>query len=67
MKLDPQIMIKVMALEAMPENTAIMGSTIAVNIGGPSPEWVLELLQTKAGKILLRRVIAGLLMSGKIE
>lgn len=43
----------------MPANTLLIGDTVIYNVGGPSPEWVLELVRTERGKALLGRALAG--------
>lgn len=61
--MDPKLLVKVLAIEEMPEHTMVCGDVVMVNVDGPSPDWVLELLKTKAGGVLLRRVLAGIVMN----
>jgi len=35
--------------KGLPENTALCGNQIMINIGGASPPWVLKLLETEEG------------------
>lgn len=48
-------------VEGFPANTVLQGDTVLINAGGPSPDWVLELVQTKAGLKLLGRILSKLL------
>lgn len=63
MKMDPKLLPMVLAVQDFPDHTVLVSDgTILINVEGASPDWVIELNQTKAGKVLLRRVLAGLLL-----
>lgn len=48
-------------VEGFPANTVLQDGTVLINAGGPSPDWVLELVRTKAGLKLLGRILSKLL------
>lgn len=52
--------LNVRAVTDFPENTFLLGNVIVINVGGPSPGWVLQLAGTRSGMRLLRRVLAGI-------
>jgi len=59
--MDSKIYLQAPAVTDMPDHTVLCGDVVMVNVEGPSPEWVLELTRTKAGNVLLRRVLAGII------
>lgn len=54
------IPFEVVANPRMPEHTMLLGDVISVNVGGPSPAWVLELIKTEAGRAVFRGWVRGL-------
>jgi hypothetical protein len=38
-------LVDIQVSEGVPENTVIMGRTVMLNVGGASPQWVLDLAE----------------------
>jgi len=52
--------LDICGIPEFPRNTALFGSVIMINVGGPSPDWVLQLVKTESGERLLRKILAGI-------
>lgn len=53
--------IDLLAVNSFPPGVMLISNTVGINVGDQSPPWVNELVKTKGGSILLRRILVGLL------
>jgi len=52
--------VPAVAVKGWPDNTIMVGTAIMLNVGGPSPGWLLDLMETKAGERMARRILVRL-------
>lgn len=59
--------LPIVAVAGMPAHTLVCGDVISVNVGGPSPAWVLEMIKTKAGCTVFLGWVRGMVEASEVR